>query len=137
MSTPSDHFLTRRRLLGAAGSAAAVSLATSGVVDAQEEQEEANPPRMQRQRAERNAPVETIPVTNTGYEYYTYSFAAFLPRQSSNGRATDDLGATITSGLMDMFAAVTLPVGTAVREMTSSMAGLATIPFTATVAMTA
>jgi hypothetical protein len=117
MSGTPEQFLTRRRLLGAAGSAAAVSLASSGAVHAEEESE--TPPRMQRQRAERNAPrVETIPATNPAYEYYTYSSSAFAPLQSSNGRATGDLGATVTSGLMDMSAPVTFPVGTVVQEMT-------------------
>ena len=114
MSTEPDRSLTRRHLLGAAGAAAAVSVAGQGQAAA------APPPPsppLRRQRAERGGPrTESIPDTNPAYEYYTYGASAFFPKGLGSGRNIGGLGATVTFQ-DDLQAAVTLPVGTEVREM--------------------
>ncbi|HAP77896.1 MAG TPA: hypothetical protein DCR14_17660 [Acidimicrobiaceae bacterium] len=115
MSEPHDRLLTRRRLLGAAGSAAAVSIAGASTVAAEGD---SGATRLGRRRQEGgDNGLQSIPATNPAYEYYSYSGAAFFPSNLANGRDIGSKGATIGSA-GDFQAPVTLPVGTVVREMT-------------------
>ena len=106
---------TRRRLLGAAGSAAAVSLAGASTVAAEGETGSTLFGRQRREGGDGS--LQSIPATNPAYEYYTYSGAAFFPKGLASGRNIGALGATVASE-DDFQAPVTLPVGTVVREMT-------------------
>ena len=110
-----DRFFTRRRLLGAVGSAAAVSLA--GATSVAAEGDTGSTLLGRRRQEATDGGLLTIPATNPAYEYYTFGAAAFFPKNLGNSRIIGGLGATVVS-TDDLQAAVTLPVGTVVREMT-------------------
>ena len=116
MSTPPDHSLTRRRLLGAAGAAAAVSAAGQGHAAA--DAPSLTSPPMGRQRTEGGrSRIETIPDTTPGLEYHMYPATAFFPRDLVDGRIITSLGASPVNA-SDFQAPIDLPAGTVVKEMT-------------------
>jgi len=115
MSATPDRPITRRLLLGAAGTAAAASVAAPPTFAAA--RDTGSTPMGRQPQEAIDGGLQSIPATTSGLEYHMYPAAAFFPRDLADGRVITSLGARPTAP-SDFQAAVDLPPGTVVKEMT-------------------